>query len=187
MTAQGRAKCQSPRACLDKQCCHWIVNSFKQIIKTFLDDWEENEFAKDTHAGSTHEEMDGSSSCTQSTPFLSPSTVSGRGHRVDLGIRKLLLLQPQQVKSHFGLCGSEATRNRLPLFTKGQIFDPVCFCYSVLGPHSSWVQFFTVFTANSTSVLTTVVSGAVLASDIMNQRIVWPIFCHNICLSCPCW
>lgn len=60
---------------LDKQLCHRIENSFKQIINTFLNDREENELAKHIRTVSTHEEVDGGSSCTQSTPFLSPSTV----------------------------------------------------------------------------------------------------------------
>lgn len=41
--------------------------------------------------------------------------------------------------AHILVCGSEGTRNsphHHHLFTKGQIFDPVCFCCSVLRPHS---------------------------------------------------
>lgn len=30
----------------------------------------------------------------------------------------------------------------LPPLTKGQLFDPICFCYSVLGPHSFEYKFF---------------------------------------------
>lgn len=32
-----------------------------------------------------------------------------------------------------------------PLFTKGQIFDPICFCYYVLGPHSFDFNFYGIY------------------------------------------
>lgn len=37
-------------------------------------------------------------------------------------------------------------RNRPPSpLTKGQIFDPICFCYLVLGPHSSEFNFYIIY------------------------------------------
>lgn len=164
MTAPGTTKCQPQTN--DPMAKH---EQFKRVRNTFLVYSEENEFI---HTVSTHEERDGSSSCTQSTPFLSPSTVWGWGHWVDLGIWQLLLLHPLWVKSHFGWCGSEASRNRLPLLTKGQVFAPVCFCYFVAT--FLWVTFL--------------------------QRLLWTIrlllcfleplslsFCPDIPLSWLCW
>lgn len=141
MTALGRTKCRpQTNDRTAKQHCRWIARNFKHIRNTFLDDNAENEFfSKHIRTVSTHEERDGSSSCTQSSPFLSPFTVWGWGHWVDLDIWQLLLLHPLWVNSDFGLCGSEASRNRLPLLTKGQVFAPVCFCYFVAT--FLWVNF----------------------------------------------
>lgn len=75
------------------------------------------------------------------------------------------LLHPRQVNSHFGLCVVQRQPEMYsPLLTKGHIFDPVCFCYSVLGPHAFWGLIFTVFTVNNNCVWATVVSGAVSVS-----------------------
>lgn len=139
MTVLGRTQCQPQTNDRMGKRCNWIVSNSKHIRNNFLDDSEENDFSKHIHTVSTHEEMDGSSSCTLSTPFLSPSTVWGWEHWLDLDIWQLVLLHTLQVNSLFGLCGSEVTRNRLPVFTKGQIFDPVCFCYFVAT--FQWVKF----------------------------------------------
>lgn len=84
---------------------------------------------RDTRPVSTHEEMDGSCPCTQSTPFLSPATVSGWGHGVYLDVKQLTVLT----------CLAQRRPETDPphTHTKGQIFDPICFCYFVLGLHSS--------------------------------------------------
>lgn len=68
----------------------------------------------------------------------------GCGRWVDFDVRRLLLPHPRWVKLTFRPVGFRA-RNRPPPLTKGQIFDPVCFCYSVLGPHSFEFIFYGIY------------------------------------------
>lgn len=124
------------------------LKGLNKTINTFLDDGEENESAKHMCTVSTHEEVDGSSSCTQSTPFLSPSTVSGWGHGVYLDIGQLLLLHRGRSANILACVAlRQPETDPAPPSDKRSTIWPhllLLFCFRAA---FLWVQFFlTVFT-----------------------------------------